>query len=358
MNENRCEAAAGPAAGADLLTQRDGPVMDRAMKAGRGAAQARRLVALLFLLLAIVMAPRVQAQDTRAVRIVVGFAPGGSVDVIGRLIAAEMTKGLQRPVILENQPGANGNIAAEAVARGPADGTVMLLTFNNHPFLKALFPRLPFDPIADFRPVGLVASTPYVLVSHPSLPGADLAEVLARAKADGRTLNFADIGPGSPQHLMALRMQALSGVSMTMLHYKGGAPAQTDVLGGHADMMLSTVALAMPQVKAGKLKVLAVSTAERLPALPDVPTFEQSGLRGLISEGWYALLLPAKASPDVAQRYNEELDRVLAIPAVRGALEQMGTPPTGGPPERLDALMRSERQLWTKVIVDNGIKAD
>lgn len=353
MNESCSEADAGEG-GRGRSPDAEG----RARACGPVALVLRRCVAPLFLALSAVLGSHAHAEETRAIHIVVGFAPGGSLDVIGRLVAAEMAKDLQRPVIVENKPGANGNIAAESVARGPADGTVMLLTFNNHPFLKALFPNLPFDPIADFRAVGLVASTPYVLVSHPSLPGANLAEVLARARTDGRTLNFADIGPGSPQHLMALRMQALSGVPMTMLHYKGGAPAQTDVLGGHADMMLSTMALAMPQAKVGTLKVLAVSTAQRLPAIPSVPTFQESGLSGLISEGWYALLLPAKASPAVAQKYNEELNRVLAAPAVRNALEQMYTPPTGGAPERLDALMRSERLLWTKVILDHDIKAD
>ena len=211
------------------------------------------------------------AQVQPPIRIVVGFAPGGSLDTVARLAGTALSQELGRTVVVENRPGADGNIAAEQVSRGPADGNTLLATFNTQPYLAALHPHLGFDPIGDFRPVGLIASTPYLLVANPALPGKDLADAFALAKANHRTLSFATVGPGSPQHLSAVRLQAAAGLPLTIVHYRGGAPAQTDVMAGHVDMMSATVALAMPQVQAGRLKVLAVSTGERLAALPSVP---------------------------------------------------------------------------------------
>ena len=300
----------------------------------------------------------VPAQDTRPLRIVVGFAPGGGSDTVTRLIAAEMAKTLGRAVIVDNKPGANGNIAANDVAKAAPDGNTLLATFNTHPVLAALYPHLPFDPVGDFRAVALLAATPYLLVANPAVPGSNLADVLARARADGRTLSFATVGSGSPQHLSIERLKATTPVPLTVLHYKGGAPAQNDVLAGHVDMMLATVALAMPHVKAGKLKVLAVSSAQRLPSLPTVPTFIQSGVEGFVSEGWYGFLAPAKTPTDVILRYNQDVNRALALPSVRAALQAMGAAPLGGTPEVMEHRMRDEQRVWTKIIHDNAIKPE
>lgn len=318
----------------------------------------RIILPLLLSLFNAIAAPIAGAQDVRPLRIVVGYAPGGSLDTIARLMAAEMARGLGRPVIVDNRPGANGNIAAEQVARGPADGNTMLMTFNTHPLLGALYPHLPFDPVADFRAVGLVASTPYLLAANPKLPGANLAEALERARAAGRTLSYATVGPGSPQHLTAVRMQQAANLPITIVHYKGGAPAQNDVLAGHVDMMLVTVALGLPQVKAGRLKVLAVSTAQRLSAVPAAPTFIESGLKGQVSEGWFGFLLPAKTPAAIVTRYNHEINRSLAVAATRDSLKAIGTVPLGGSPERMESLMREEQKLWSKIIVDNDIKPE
>lgn len=302
--------------------------------------------------------PVARAQDVRPLRIVVGYVPGGSLDTVARLMAAEMSIGLRRPVIVDNRPGANGNIAAEQVAHGPADGNTLLMTFNTHPLLGALYPNLPFDPITDFRSVGLVASTPYLLVANPALPGTTLAEALKGAKATARVLSFATVGSGSPQHLMGLRMRQAANLPMIIVHYKGGAPAQNDVLAGYVDMMLVTVALGLPQVKAGKLKVLAVSTAERLPSLPEVPTFSESGLKNVVSEGWFGFLAPARTPAATVVSYNEEINRTLNTGGMRQKLELIGTVPLGGTPERMERLMRHEQQLWSKVITENGIQPD
>jgi tripartite-type tricarboxylate transporter receptor subunit TctC len=304
------------------------------------------------------MASQAAASDTRPLRIGVGFAPGGSLDTVARLMASEMAKGLGRPVIVENKPGANGNIAAEQVARGPADGSVMLATFNTHPLIGLLYPGVPFDPIADFRAVGLIAATPYLLVANPGVQGGTMREVIDLARAAGRPLSFATVGPGSPQHLSIERMKMSMQVPVTIVHYKGGAPAQQDVLAANVDMMLSTVALAMPHVRAGKLKVLAVSSAARLPALPDVATLMEAGIADFVSQGWFGFMLPAKSSGDVVSRYNAELNRALRMEPVRAALDQMGASPLGGTPEEMDALIREEQRIWTRIIVDGRIKPE
>ena len=298
------------------------------------------------------------AQNARPLRIVVGFAPGGGSDTVTRLMAAEMSKSLGRVVIVDNKAGANGNIAANEVAKASPDGNTLLATFNTHPVLAALYPHLPFDPVGDFRAVVLLAATPYLLVANPAVPGTNLADVLARAQTDGRTLSFATVGSGSPQHLSIERLKATTPVPITVLHYKGGAPAQNDVLAGHVDMMLATVALALPHVKAGKLKVLAVSSAQRLASLPDVPTFIQSGVEGFVSEGWYGFLAPSKTPTDLVRRYNQEVNRALALPRVRTALQAMGAEPLGGTPEEMERRMQGEQRVWTKIIRDNAIKPE
>lgn len=292
------------------------------------------------------------------VRVVVGYVPGGSLDAVARLAAAEMAAVLGSTVIVENRPGANGNIAAEYVARAAPDGSVMLATFNTHPLIAALYPHLKFDPVGGFRSVGVIAQTPYILVARPDLPGATLPEVIAAARSSSRVLSFATVGAGSPQHLGIERLKASAHLPVTVVHYKGGAPAQQDVQGGHVDIMLSTVALALPQVQAGKLKALAVSSPQRLMALPQVPTLHESGNADFVSDGWFGLLLPAKTPDAMAQRYNEALNRALAAPHLQQALAQMGATPAGGTAQSMEARMSKEREVWTRVIQDNGIKPE
>ena len=231
---------------------------------------------------------------TAPIKIVIGNAPGGISDTMGRLLAEQFTSVFNRNFLVENRPGAGGNIAADLVAKSPPDGQTMLLIYNSHPSINALYPNLPFDPIKDFSSIGMIVGTPYLLVANPALPGKNLAEVLVNARRSGRPLTFASPGSGSPQHLMAERLGIQTGIPVTVAHYKGMAPAQTDVLGGHVDFTISSVAIGMPQVKAGKLKVLAVTSPERLPELPNDPTVKESGVDGFVGMGWLALLVPAK----------------------------------------------------------------
>jgi tripartite-type tricarboxylate transporter receptor subunit TctC len=307
----------------------------------------------------VALTPAVQGQPTGVpLKIVVGNAPGGITDTLARVMAEQLAPALARPVIVENKPGASGNIAADFVAKAPPDGNTLLFIYNAHPSIKSLFPQLPFDPVADFRSVGMLAGTPYLLVANPAVPGQNLSEALASAKRSGKPLTFASPGAGSPQHLMAERLRLQSGVPITVVHYKGLAPGQSDVIAGHVDFTISSVALGLPQVKAGKAKVLAVTSEERLPQLPGTPTVKESGLDGFVSLGWMGLLLPAKTPTAIAQRYNAEVNRILGKADVKARLEGMGAVPLPGAPEVLDRTIQEESVMWGKIIKDLGIKPE
>jgi tripartite-type tricarboxylate transporter receptor subunit TctC len=276
------------------------------------------------------------AQSSAPIKVIVGNAPGGISDILARLMAEQLAAPLGRTIIVENKPGAAGNIAADLVAKAVPDGNTLLFIYNSHPSIKSLYPQLPFDPMA----------------------GNTLAEAVGNAKRTGKPLTFASPGVGSPQHLMIERLKHQAGVPITVAHYKGLAPGQADVLAGHVDFTISSVAIGLPQVLAGKAKALAVSSAERLPRLPNVPTVKESGYEGFVTEGWLALLLPAKTPPAIAARYNDELNKVLSKPEIKAKLDQMGATPTPGAAEVLDRILRDESAMWTKVVKDLGIKPE
>ncbi|VTU31683.1 Argininosuccinate lyase [Variovorax sp. PBS-H4] len=316
------------------------------------------LVATAVLLVLSAVPAAAQSSAGRAARIVVGSAAGASSDAVARLLADSFTHSLGRPFIVDNKPGASGNIAAELVAKSPPDGNNLLLIYNAHPAVGALFPHLPFDPVKDFRSVGLIGTTPYVLVATPTLPGRNLGEALARARAAGTPLSFGSTGAGSPQHLTMERLKKESGIDITMVHYKGGALASNDVIAGHVNITLATPSLAMPQLKAGRLKALAVTADERLPELPDVPTVTEAGFHGFVSVGWFALLLPAATPDAVVQRYNEALDQALRTSPVKERLLAQGITPTPGAPAVLDRQMQGDAQMWTRLIKELNIKPE
>ncbi|PNG52272.1 MULTISPECIES: tripartite tricarboxylate transporter substrate binding protein [unclassified Variovorax] len=330
------------------------------MNEPRASSVSRRFgLAAAAVLLALSAAPAA-SQDAagRAARIVVGSAAGASSDAVARLLAERFTRTLGRTFIVDNKPGASGNIAAEVVAKSPPDGNNLLLIYNAHPAVGALFPHLPFDPIKDFRSVGLIGTTAYVLVATPGLPGRNLGEALAQARAAGTPLTFGSTGAGSPQHLTMERLKKEAGIDITMVHYKGGALASNDVIAGHVNMALATPSLAMPQLKAGRLKALAVTGDKRLPELPDVPTVNEAGFHGFVSLGWFALLLPAATPEAVVQRYNDALNKALGTSPVKERLEAQGITPTPGPPAVLDRQMQGDAQMWTRLIKELGIKPE
>ncbi len=291
-------------------------------------------------------------------KFVTGSSPGGGLDTLARAVAEPMAISMKRTIIVESKPGAAYNIAADYVAKAQADGNTVLLTFNVHPIAGALNPALPYDPVKDFRSVGMIATTPYTVVANPKMPGSNLKEMIALAKTQGRSPTFASVGLGTPQHLMLERLKAQTGVDIRMVHYKSAAAAMTDVIAGHVDFSLLTPGLSEPQVKAGKIKVLAVTSAARLPQFPDAPTATEAGYQGFVTDGWYAMMLPAKTPPEIVKAYNAALNQALTSPAVRDRILALGATPAPGTPEVLDKTIRDDEIMWRTVIKQQNIKPE
>ena len=290
------------------------------------------------------------------VRMVVGYAPGGGTDIFARVIAERLTRSFGQQVIVDNRAGANGNIAAALIATSAPDGYNLLFVVNTHVTAGEMYQNLSYDPIKDFTPIGLVVSTPLLLVATPQFPPNNIPELIAFAKkAPGKT-TFASPGMGSPGHLTIEMLKAMAGVDILVVHYKGAGPAQTDVIAGHVNMQIPTLAQAMPFAKAGKLKLLAQTTLSRSALAPDVPTIAESGLPGFSSDIWFAVLAPAHLPAPLVARLNRALNEVLEAPDTVAKLREMGGDPMGGPPERASKLMRDDLVKWRKVIKDIGIK--
>ena len=298
------------------------------------------------------------AQAQTLTRFVTGSSPGGGLDTLARALAETMAQPMKRTIIVESKPGASYNIAADHVAKSAPDGNTVLLTFNVHPIAGALYASLPYDPVKDFRAVGMIATTPYALVANPKLPGADLKEMIALAKKQNRSPTFASVGAGTPQHLMLERLKHQTGVDIQMIHYKSAAAALNDVMAGHVDFSLLTIGLSEPQVKAGKIKVLTVTSKSRLPQFPDAPTAAESGYQAFITDGWYAMLLPAKTPPAILQAYNEALNQALTTPTLRDRIVALGATPAPGRPEVLDKTVQDDAVMWKAVITQQKITAD
>ena len=299
-----------------------------------------------------------QAFPTKPVRLLVTYAPGGASDIVSRLIASKLTESLRQQVVVENRPGASGIIASELLARSPADGYTIIhvnIAHGANPYLNA---KLPYDTTKDFSPVALLALLPMILVTHPSLPVKSAADLVTLIKAKPGQLNYASAGSGSANHLaMELFMHA-TGLNVTHIAYKGGAPAVTDLLGGQIPMMFITIPPALPHVKAGKLRVLAVSSAKRSPTLPEVPTVAESGVPGFDFNEWQAILAPPGTPRDVIARLNDEVNKALAQPDVKERMSGLGAEIAGSTPEQLTAHIAAELARWGAVIKKSGIGAE
>lgn len=298
------------------------------------------------------------AQAQQYIKFVTGSAPGGGVDHVTQLLANSMAPVLGQKIVVENRPGASYNIAAAYVAKAPADGSTALITFNVHPIAGALHSNLSFDPVTSFRAVGKVATTPYAIVANPSLPGATLRETIDLAKKDGRSLSFASIGLGTPQHLMMERLKQQTGVDIVMAQYSNPSQGQIDVMAGRVDFTLSTIAFCEPHVAAGKMKVLAVTSEARLPQFPNAITIKEAGYEGFVTDGWYAMLLPAGTPDPIVRKYNAALNKVLATETLRKQFKAAGLTPSPGTPGELDQLIERDAIQWKKVITEQGIKPD
>lgn len=295
---------------------------------------------------------------TRPVRFIVPFPPGGGNDIIARQLGPKMSEGLGQPVLIENRPGAGGNVGTEAAAKSPADGHTIVIASNQVTINPSLYAKLPFDIERDFTPVALVASVPMLLVVNPSLPAKSVRELIADAQARPRQINHGTPGAGTPQHLAFEVFNKMARVEITHVPYKGTGPAIADLLGGQIQAAFATLASVDPHVKAGKLRALAVATPKRASVLPDVPTVAESGVPGYDVPLWYSVLAPAGTPKDVVERLSAEIAKAVRSPDVRDKMLQQGFEITYQAPGELDALMRSEIARWRKIIGETGIKVE
>jgi len=291
------------------------------------------------------------------VRILVGAPAGGSTDTLARTLAASMGPVLNRPVIVENRPGAGGNIAAEAVAKAAPDGNTLLMSFTSHAINATLYPQLPFDPVKDFSALTCVATSPSVLVAHPSVPANNVRELIALAKAKPGQLNFAIGGIGSSLHMAGDAFKMQSGTFIVNIPYRGTAPAVQDVLAGQVQLMFAAVGNVQAHIKAGKLKALGVTTAKRLPSLPDVQAIAET-LPGYESSAWFGLFGPGGLPPELAKRISDAARQAIAQPEMRRRLETEGAIPVGNAPEQFSAFVQSEIVRWGKVVKFSGAKPE
>ena len=299
------------------------------------------------------------AYPAKPVRFVVAFPPGGGTDIIARAIAQKLAERIAQQVVVDNRPGAGGNIGTDIVAKSAPDGYTMLMGSAGPLAINAsLFGKMPFDPIKDLAPVTLAASTPNVLVVHPSLRAATVKELIALAKARSGEINFASSGHGTPAHLAGELFNSMAGVKMVHVPYKGAAPALADLLGGQVQLMFSTMPPALPHVKDGKLRALAVTSAKRSPAAPDIPTLDEIALPGFEANTWHGVVVPAGTPATIVARLNREIVAILHLPDVVERFSSQGAEALGSTPEEFAAYIRSETLKWAKVVRDSGAKAE
>ena len=299
-----------------------------------------------------------QGYPAKPVKVVVPYPPGGPTDIVARVVSQKLSEQTGQQFLVENRPGAGGNIGAEAVAKSPADGYTLLVATTAHAINPSLFKSLSYQLLKDLVPVSQLTSGPLVIVVNPALPAKSVAELIALAKAKPGTLNFASSGNGQSTHLSAELFNSMAGVKMNHVPYKGSAPALTDVMGGQAALMFDTMLSAMPHVKSGKLKALAVTSAKRSPAAPDLPTVAESGLPGYEAIAWNNLLAPAGTPKDVIAKLSAELKKVLDQPDVKERFGAQGFAAAWTTPETSTAFMQSEVEKWAKVVKASGATMD
>jgi tripartite-type tricarboxylate transporter receptor subunit TctC len=300
---------------------------------------------------------RAEEFPTRPIRLVVGAPAGGTTDLLARSIGNEMAKSLGQAIVVENRGGAGGNIAADSVAKSPADGYTLLMCFTSHSINASLYRKLPFDPEKDFTPIALIARAPSLLVAHPSVKANNAAELIALAKSQPGKLNFAIGGTGSSLHLAGDMLKSMAGIDITNVSYKGTAPALNDVIAGHVELMFISVLTGSPHVRTGRLKLLGVSSAHRLGSFPEAAPIGDA-LPGYESSAWFGLLGPANLPPAVLRKLSDAATAATRQSEFRDRLAAEDAQPVGSTPEEFRGFLRTDIEKWAKVIKATGATAE
>jgi tripartite-type tricarboxylate transporter receptor subunit TctC len=320
-----------------------------------------RIIAVSF---ALVAAAPVAAQSNgqnypnKPIHIIVTFTPGGAPDILARLLAERLGVAWNQQVIVDNKPGAGGNIGADAVAKAPGDGyTLVVGTVGTHAINGALYQKMPYDMVKDFTPISLLATTPNLLVVHNGVPARNVQELIALGKKEGK-MTFASAGSGTSIHVSGELFKTMTGIDMSHVPYKGRASAIPDLLGGRVTMMFDNMPSSLPLVRDGKLRGLAVTSLKRSPAAPDIPTIAESGLPGFDAVSWFAVFSSPGTPKPIVDKLNAEIVRIIKSPEAGKRLMELGLDPVGSTPEELVTYQRAEIAKWTKVVKDSGAKAD
>ena len=298
------------------------------------------------------------AWPEKPIKIIVPWAPGGSTDILARTVAEKLTRTLGQPVVVENKPGASGNIGSDVVAKAPADGYTLLFgSMSTHAINHALMPGMPFKGVDDFTPIAMLAFVTNTLVVHPSVPAKDLKEFIAYAKANPGKIAYASAGPGSTNHLSAALLEKMAGIQMLHVPYKGGAPAVTDTVGGQVQMFVTAGTQSLPHVKANRLRLLAVTESKRSALLKDVPTVAEV-VPGYEMAVWYGAFGPKGMPPELQKRLNSEINAIMMSPDVKAKMEAIGVEPVNETPERFAEVLRADADKWGRLVKELGIKAE
>ena len=317
-------------------------------------------LALLFFTAALALSLPVGAQTwpTQTVRLVVPFAPGGATDILARTIGARLAERLGHPVVIDNRPGAGTVIGNATVAQSAPDGYTLLLAPTPFVITQVLYPKLPYDADKAFTPITLLAASPFILVANPGVHANNVKELVALARSSSESLTFASAGNGTVPHLAGELFKLRTGIALTHVPYKGGGPAMADLIGGQTQLMFATPIEVMPQVLAGRLKVLATTAPKRLPALPDVPTIQEAGYPGFEVFAWFGVLAPAGTPPGIIDRLEGEFAKVMDMPDVRDKLAAESAQVTLRPGEEFAAFMTAEKAKWEVAVKASGAKID
>jgi tripartite-type tricarboxylate transporter receptor subunit TctC len=311
------------------------------------------------LLACIALGAQAENYPSKPIKLIVPFPAAGTTDFLARILGQELTKAWGQQVIVDNRPGAGGNIGSDLVAKSAPDGyTLVMGAVGTHAINASLYKKMPYDTVKDFAPITLIAMVPNILVVHPAVPAKSVKELIEYAKANPGKLNFASSGNGTSVHLSGELFKTMAGVSMTHVPYKGSAQALPDLLGGQVQLMFDNMPSMLPHVKAGKLRALAVTSSKRSPAMPDLPTIAEAGVAGYEASSWFGVLAPAGTPSAIVTKLNGEIVRILGLPEIKERLSSQGAEPVGNSPEQFAAYITAEMTKWGNVVKVSGAHMD